>query len=116
MITRSSGTLGVLWLVAAVVLLSACSPNSGEYRQNANPQQIARGRQLFSRHCAPCHGELARGGSAGPDLAVSSFKYGKTRRAVMQSITDGRPGGMPAFGMHLQVNEISALSDFLLQL
>jgi high-affinity iron transporter len=39
------------------------------YRAAASPESITRGRQLFARDCAACHGETGRGdGVAGRDL------------------------------------------------
>jgi mono/diheme cytochrome c family protein len=65
--------------------------------------------------CAACHGSHARG-AVGPDLTTSRFKYGKSRAAIEKSILDGRPGGMPAFGSYLKLEEVKTLADYLLTL
>lgn len=74
------------------------------------------GSKLFMHHCAPCHGKLAKGGLAGPDLTVNRFKYGKKPADIEKSIAVGRVGGMPAFGSQLKQEEIRALTDYLLSL
>lgn len=54
-------------LVAIGAARSAAAP--GDYTQ----QQAAAGHQVFSRHCAKCHGGNLQGG-AGPPLAGPKFK------------------------------------------
>ncbi len=70
---------------------------------------------LYDQHCAMCHGAEAKGG-IGPDLTADEYIYGKTRDAVMTSIADGRPKGMPAFKSKLSDADIAALTDHLLAL
>lgn len=103
----------MIWLL----LLAGCSPDD---RQQilppiSGPEQLRLGKQLFAVHCAACHGALARGGVAGPNLMTSSFRYGKQRTVVVTSILEGRPGGMPSFGAHLSPEQAAYLADFLLQ-
>lgn len=74
----------------------------------------ADGGQLFAQHCSGCHGADGKGGF-GPDLS-GDYKYGKTVAAVKESIGEGRPGNMPAFGKKLSAAEIDALADFILAL
>lgn len=74
------------------------------------------GEKLFMHHCAPCHGRIAKGGVAGPDLTATRFRYGKKPADIEKSIAMGRAGGMPAFGIQLKQEEIRALTDYLLSL
>jgi cytochrome c oxidase cbb3-type subunit 3 len=58
-------------------------------------QQAKQGRQIFlTFNCYGCHGGLA-GGAMGPSLRDTAWKYGGTDSAIVASIRDGRPAGMP---------------------
>lgn len=106
-------------LIAFLLVFAACSPDSKQQQDLppfSGPEQLTLGKQLYALHCASCHGTLAKGGIAGPDLTVSSFRYGKERAAVVKSILEGRAGGMPSFGAHLKPEQAAYLTDFLLQL
>lgn len=76
---------------------------------------IAAGKQLFANHCAACHGENAKG-TVGPDLTVSQYKYGKTRIDIAKSISEGRPGGMPAFKGQINPEQVESLIEYVLSL
>jgi cytochrome c oxidase cbb3-type subunit III len=76
---------------------------------------IAAGRQLFANLCAACHGENGKG-SVGPDLTRSTYKYGKARLDITKSITEGRPGGMPAFNSQIDHEKIESLVEYVLSL
>jgi cytochrome c oxidase cbb3-type subunit 3 len=73
------------------------------------------GKNVFAERCAPCHGVDARG-LIGADLTRKDFKYGKTRAALTETISKGRPGGMPAFGNNLSGEKIEGLIQFILSL
>jgi len=80
----------------------------------AMPGMTADGGALYDQHCSGCHGADGKGGF-GPDLS-GDYKYGKTVAATSESISNGRPGNMPAFGKKLSEDEIKALTDFILAL
>lgn len=73
------------------------------------------GAALFADNCAMCHG-AAGGGGIGPALNTDAYKYGRSREAVAQSIGQGRPGGMPAFGNRFSAAEIADLAAYVLAL
>ncbi len=106
-----------LALLIGLFSLVGCSPagHQDNLPSISGPAQLQQGQRLFAAHCASCHGPLARGGVSGPDLTASSFSYGKQRDRVVQSILEGRPGGMPAFAPHLSREQAYCLADFLLQ-
>ncbi len=65
------------------------------------PQAVEQGKQLFSEmNCADCHGFDAKGGM-GPNLTSKYWRYGGTPAAIYDSIYEGRPQGMPAWGKAL---------------
>lgn len=78
-------------------------------------EKAENGKELFASHCAMCHGAEGEGG-IGPDLTSGSFKYGRDAADIAESIRNGRPRGMPAFGSQFKVAEIDSLTDFVLSL
>jgi len=76
---------------------------------------LALGKKEFAERCAACHGASAKGG-IGPDLTAKSYKYGKSAAAITQSITEGRPGGMPSFKNDLSGEKVEGLAQYLLSL
>jgi len=76
---------------------------------------VAVGKKLYGSLCAACHGESAKG-VVGPDLTVSTYKYGKSRLDITKSITEGRPGGMPPFSSQIDKEQIEGLVEFILSL
>ena len=64
---------------------------------NGNVQDAVAGREVFLRYnCYGCHGGLA-GGAMGPSLRDDEWKYGGTDAAILNTLHNGRPGGMPAW-------------------
>ena len=95
----------------------AVEQTSAEYKGGNHKVEtyVAAGKQLFGSLCAACHGESAKGG-VGPDLTISKYNYGKTRLDVAKSITDGRPGGMPAFSSQIGKEQVESLVEYVLTL
>lgn len=75
----------------------------------------AAGKELFASACASCHGAEGKGG-IGPDLTAANYKFGNSHEAVLSSIRDGRPGGMPGYGNQLSSAQIEELTAFCLSL
>ena len=73
------------------------------------------GKKTFAEHCAVCHGDDARG-MIGPDLTRRDFKYGKSKASLTETISNGRPGGMPAFGNRISREKIEWLAQYILSL
>lgn len=84
-------------------------------KSNVVPQT---GYSLFHRSCFTCHGNEGNGfGSRrGPSLKRQEYKYGRTREAVMESIRNGRPKGMPAYGKFFTEEQLEALTSYVLSL
>lgn len=76
---------------------------------------VAAGAQLYKNLCAACHGENFKGG-VGPDLTVSTYKYGKSRSDVEKSISQGRPNGMPAFNSQINKEQVESLVEYVMTL
>jgi cytochrome c oxidase cbb3-type subunit III len=109
-------------LMSAVLLVNfslaaaqAVKPTTPKVRTRATLSAAAdRGKSLFARDCAFCHGRDAAGGESGPDLTRSRFVKGDVRgdkiRAVVQN---GRPDkGMPPFP-HLAPAQVGDIIAFI---
>lgn len=79
--------------------VSAAQSKMDENPYERDPKAAAEGKVLYSEKCADCHGKDVRGGD-GPPL-TGHLKYGETDGKKFESIAQGRPGGMPAFGTEL---------------
>jgi cytochrome c oxidase cbb3-type subunit 3 len=79
---------------------------------------FAAGYAIFNRTCRVCHGPTGNGQGSrkGPSLQRSEYTYGRSRDAVMASIRNGRPNGMPAFSHVFSPEELEALVTYVLTL
>lgn len=78
-----------------------------------DPDAAARGRQLFGQmNCVYCHGSNGAG-LIGPPLNARGWRYGGTPAQIYNSIHDGRPQGMPAWGETVPPEEIWRLVSYI---
>lgn len=100
---KSVSAFAVVWLVLGMtVALGTLASLS------ASTEDSQRGRDLFLRNCAHCHGDDARG-DEGPDL----HDLKKTDARISKIINQGIKGEMPAFGSKLNDADVKALIAFL---
>ncbi len=68
-----------------------------------DPRALAVGQRHFMNYCSQCHGSDARGGKGYPDLtqAEASWLGPRTGAHIVQTISQGRQGMMPAMGAAL---------------
>jgi len=79
----------------------------------ANVSALADGQRLYVRmNCVYCHG-WDGGGGMGPNLRDSVWRFGGTDADIFNSIYEGRPKGMPAWGAMLPADEIWKLSAYV---
>jgi cytochrome c553 len=83
----------------------------------ADPSQVARGKELFTKLCVRCHGEAARGDATIPRLAGQQIPY------VVTSVTRYRDGTgvrnnqlMSIATSTLKNEDIKAIANYLTQL
>ena len=89
---------------------AASVPTANPYRGDA--AAIADGRQVFETICVACH--LADGhGLVGPSLVDPYWKYGHSDAELFQTVSQGRPGGMPAWGPQLGSEKIWKVLAFV---
>lgn len=128
---------GPLIVLSAAVALSACGTDdnavdsgpgsdpellraeSAEFEGNTAADLVASaaamnlGRQLFTAHCASCHGADGRGGRGAMDLVGGAFNYGETEDAIRTTIRDGRHSVMPSFGGKYGEVELGQLVNYV---
>jgi cytochrome c oxidase cbb3-type subunit III len=95
--------------------LASGLPVDGAHKEGQTVDYVAAGKKEFAARCAACHGPEAKGG-IGPDLTRKEFKFGRTGQAITQSISDGRPGGMPGFKNDLSHEKLESLVKYILSL
>jgi mono/diheme cytochrome c family protein len=74
----------------------------------ASGEKITRGRGLFDRNCAHCHGDDARG-DEGPSL----YNLTLSDARIAKRIKEGVKGEMPKFGSKFNNADIEALTAYL---
>lgn len=80
------------------------------YERNA--QALANGKRLFGWYnCNGCH--ASGGGGSGPALMDDVWIYGSEPLNIYQTIRDGRPNGMPAFGGRVPEDQICQLVAYV---
>ncbi|HTJ21489.1 MAG TPA: c-type cytochrome [Gemmatimonadaceae bacterium] len=78
-----------------------------------NAQRTAEGGKLFiAYNCLDCHGAEGSG-AMGPSLQDGRWHFGGTPGDVFQSIYEGRPDGMPAWGGRITDDEIWRLVAYV---
>ena len=94
-------------MVAVPAGLQLRNPYEGDARA------IATGAKLFvSYNCVDCHGADGSG-AMGPSLADGRWHFGGAAPEVFESIYQGRPEGMPAWGSLISPDQIWMLVSYL---
>jgi putative heme-binding domain-containing protein len=93
----------VPWIVASLFAVSL--PGQHSTTTLSNPYTTAEDRRdgaiTFRSQCASCHGQDAKGTTAGPDLSRGQFKHAVSEEAMFRVITKGVPGTtMPGFALN----------------
>ncbi len=74
---------------------------------------VQQGKTLFgAMNCVYCHGAQGAG-LMGPSLRAGSWRYGGAPAEIYNSIHDGRPQGMPAWGARLPPDQIWKLVAYV---
>lgn len=81
-----------------------------------DPQaNLAAGRKVFVDNCVTCHGPQGKGNRelGAPNLTDAIWEYGSSRETIVEGITNGRGGVMPAWGGRLSDPTIKALTVYV---
>jgi len=77
-----------------------------------------RGKAIFASYCATCHQADATGNPllGAPNLADKTWLYGASRNKIIESITKGRTGQMPANMAFLGEDKVHILTAYVYSL
>jgi len=78
-----------------------------------DPKALALGHSLFLNNCINCHGSDARGAIGFPDLTDDDWLHGGEPQEIVDSITHGREGMMPALGAALGPEAVDELVAYV---
>jgi cytochrome c oxidase cbb3-type subunit 3 len=107
-----------LRLISHAENLGAGFPVSGQPMELRNPHEgdksaIATGAKLFvAYNCIDCHGADGAG-AMGPSFQDGRWHFGGSAGAVFESIYQGRPDGMPAWGGRISNDQIWMLTAYV---
>jgi cytochrome c oxidase cbb3-type subunit 3 len=76
---------------------------------------LARGAKIFADNCAVCHGPQGKGNRevGAPNLTDQIWLYGPDKKTIMEGISNGRGGVMPAWGSKLDDVTIKAVAVYV---
>lgn len=82
-----------------------------------DPQAMAIGERLFMNNCSQCHGSDARGSKGFPNLADNDWLHGGAPDKIIETLTGGRMGNMPALGAALGTSDdVKNVAQYVLSL
>jgi cytochrome c oxidase cbb3-type subunit 3 len=73
-------------------------------------------RNLFGLYCSTCHGSDARGAKGFPNLTDGDWLWGGSPETILQTISQGRIGVMPAWGPALGDQGVKEVTAYVLSL
>ncbi len=75
----------------------------------------AAGAKIFAENCTACHGDNGKGNPevGAPNLTDKIWLYGSDEAAIIETITNGRAGVMPAWEGRLDPSTIKAMAVYV---
>src|ERR1700737_1932054 len=75
----------------------------------------AAGKKIFAENCVSCHGDTGKGNqeAGAPNLTDKIWLYGSDEATIIETITSGRSGVMPAWVGRLEPSTIKALAVYV---
>jgi cytochrome c oxidase cbb3-type subunit 3 len=76
---------------------------------------LAKGKELYATNCESCHGPEGKGNLdlGAPNLTDAIWLYGSDRAAMIETVTNGRAGVMPAWAHRLDPVTIKSLTLYV---
>lgn len=86
--------------------------------RSENAEAAARGSEVFESQCVACHGEGGTGNQelGAPNLTDAIWLYGGDKETIVETVSNGRSGVMPAWGGRLDEGTIKSLTLFVYSL
>ena len=86
-----------------------------ELAGNAQAHHV--GEHLFMNNCAQCHGSDARGFKGFPNLTDGDWLHGGTPQKIVETLTQGRNGNMPAMAAAVgSPDDVKNVANYVLSL
>lgn len=81
----------------------------------AKTSDLAKGKELYATNCESCHGPDAKGNKdmGAPNLTDAIWLYGSDRASMIETVTNGRAGVMPAWTGRLDAVTIKSLTVYV---
>jgi cytochrome c oxidase cbb3-type subunit 3 len=90
--------------------LSTLDPRAAQYYDNADA--VNTGKRLFAQYnCSGCHSN--GGGGMGPSLMDDEWIYGGRLEQIHQTLVEGRPNGMPAWGQKVPDEQLWQIAAYV---
>jgi cytochrome c oxidase cbb3-type subunit III len=90
--------------------LTTVDPRAAAYYDNA--EAVTTGKRLFGQYnCSGCHSN--GGGGMGPSLMDDEWIYGGRLEQIHQTLVEGRPNGMPAWGGKIPDEQLWQISAYV---
>jgi len=99
----------IIALAAAQAVLAAGSEATAQAANPANEKYHVDVTKLFATHCSWCHDAYGMQAGKGPKLAGTS----KSKEQVVDQISNGKAGYMPAFKSVLKDEQIQAMAEYV---
>ena len=82
---------------------------------NPTTADVSAGKTVFAENCSPCHGDNAKGNTdvGAPNLTTKIWLYGGDKESLVETLTNGRGGHMPAWGGKLDPATIKSLTVYV---
>jgi cytochrome c oxidase cbb3-type subunit 3 len=108
--TRAKGVIDSPLAPGVGASLVTNDPRAAQYYNNV--EAVNTGKRLFGQYnCSGCHSN--GGGGMGPDLMDGAWIYGSRLTQIHQTLVDGRPNGMPAWGGKIPDQQLWQLAVYV---
>ncbi|MBL4719705.1 MAG: cytochrome-c oxidase, cbb3-type subunit III [Alphaproteobacteria bacterium] len=83
--------------------------------QKADAASVARGAPIFAEQCAACHGPAGKGlrEFGAPNLTDNIWLFGRDKSVIVQTVSNGRAGVMPAWSTRLDPVTVKQLALYI---
>lgn len=92
-------------MILSLVLVFACQRREAGEAKGEEGVVMDEGARIFKEKCSGCHGPEGKG-DIGPNLTDSEWRYGGSDEDLLETISNGRPGGMPSWKSELSEERI----------